>query len=65
MITRELINRINELSRKQRSIGLTDEERVEQQKLRRQYLDDIKEQVRGMLDNIEIVDDPKTSHKLH
>lgn len=65
MITRELINRINELSRKQRSVGLTDEERVEQQKLRRQYLDNIKEQVRGMLDNIEIVDDPKTSHKLH
>ena len=65
MITRELINRINKLSRKQRSVGLTEEERVEQQQLRRQYLDDIKEQVRGMLDNIEIVDDPKTSHKLH
>ena len=65
MITRELINRINELSRKQRSVGLTDNERVEQQKLRRQYLDNIKEQVRGMLDNIEIVDNPKTSHKLH
>ena len=32
MITKELIERINQLARKQRSEGLTDEERAEQQK---------------------------------
>ena len=39
MITPELIARINELSRKQRSTGLTDAEKIEQNKLRREYLD--------------------------
>lgn len=56
MIDKEMINRINELSRKQRSIGLTKEEKAEQQKLRRQYLDDIREQLSGMVENIEIVE---------
>lgn len=58
MITQELIARINALSRKQRSEGLTDEEREEQRLLRREYLDSIKAQLKGMLDNIEIVDEP-------
>ena len=56
MIDKEMINRINELSRKQRSIGLTEEEKAEQQQLRRQYLDDIREQLSGMVENIEIVE---------
>ncbi|SFT67697.1 Uncharacterized protein YnzC, UPF0291/DUF896 family [Selenomonas sp. GACV-9] len=58
MITPELIARINELSRKKRSVGLTEEELAEQQVLRREYLDNIRDQVKGMLDNIEIVDAP-------
>ena len=65
MITPELIARINELSRKQRSTGLTDAEKIEQNKLRREYLDNIKAQLKGMLDNIEIVDkqpQPKVTH---
>ncbi len=45
MITMELVERINYLARKQRYEGLTDEEKEEQQKLRRQYLDGIKSQV--------------------
>lgn len=56
MITAELIARINTLSRKQRSVGLTDAEREEQRVLRREYLDSIKAQLKGMLDNIEVVD---------
>lgn len=58
MITPELIARINELSRKKRSVGLTEEELAEQQALRREYLDGIRDQVKGMLDNIEVVDAP-------
>lgn len=58
MITPELIARINELARKKRTVGLTKDEAAEQQTLRRQYLDSIREQVKGMLDNIEIVDAP-------
>ncbi len=56
MINKEMINRINELSRKQRSVGLTDAEKAEQQQLRREYLDDIREQLSGMVENIEIVE---------
>ncbi len=59
MITPELIARINELSRKQRSVGLDEEEKKEQKNLREIYLEGIRGQMRQMLDNIEIVDDPK------
>lgn len=59
MITPELIARINELSRKKRSVGLSDDETQEQQRLRREYLDSIRAQVTDMLDNIEIVDSPR------
>ena len=58
MITKELIARINELSRKQRSVGLNDEEKQEQKNLREIYLEGIRGQMRQMLDNIEIVDGP-------
>ena len=59
MITKELIARINELSRKQRSEGLTEEEKKEQKNLREIYLEGIRGQMRQMLDNIEVVDAPK------
>lgn len=56
MITKELIARINELARKQRTTGLTAAEKEEQQRLRAAYLADIRAQVKGMLDRMEIVD---------
>ena len=61
MITKELIARINELSHKQRSVGLTAEEKAEQARVRREYLDGIRGQLKGMLDNIEIVDAPQAA----
>ena len=61
MITPELIARINELSRKQRSVGLDDAEKKEQKELREIYLEGIRGQMRQMLDNIEIVDGPAQS----
>ncbi len=56
MITPELIARINELSRKKRTEGLSEAETAEQQKLRRIYLDSIREQMTRMLDSLEFVD---------
>lgn len=50
MITPELVARINELSRKQRSSGLDEAEKEEQAKLRRIYIDAIKGQVKAHLD---------------
>ena len=55
MITKELIARINELSRKKRSSGLSEDERIEQQNLREQYLAGIREQVRNMLDFMSMI----------
>ena len=48
------IARINELYPKSKSEGLTDEERKEQQVLRREYVDSFKRNLRGQLDQISI-----------
>ncbi len=54
-MTEELIGRINELYKKSKSPqGLTEEEKEEQARLRRQYVDDFKRNLRGVLDNIDI-----------
>ena len=53
-MTEEKIERINVLARKAKAEGLTDEERVEQQALRREFIDDFKRNLRGTLDNISI-----------
>lgn len=45
MITKKLLDRINELARKQREAGLTEEEKEEQGRLRQVYLADIRSQV--------------------
>jgi len=53
------IERINELSRKQRSVGLEEWERAEQESLRQEYLSFIREQVKDTLSKAqETVDSP-------
>ncbi|MGG1311035.1 MULTISPECIES: DUF896 domain-containing protein [Cohnella] len=54
----KLIARINELSRKHKTVGLTDDEKAEREELRRQYLSNIRQQFRQQLDSIEWVDEP-------
>ncbi|MBO8137371.1 MAG: DUF896 domain-containing protein [Desulfotomaculum sp.] len=49
-ITKELVGRINALARKQRSEGLTEDEKKEQQKLRQIYLKGIRQQVINQLE---------------
>lgn len=52
----EKIDRINELAIKQKSIGLTEEEKKEQADLRKEYLEAIRESMRANLNNISIVE---------
>ena len=52
MITQKEIDRINELARKAKTEeGLTPEEAVERDALRRQYIDSVKASLTGHLDN--------------
>lgn len=53
----KLIARINELSRKNKSVGLTDAEKIERDKLRQQYLTVFKSNFKQQLDNIKYVED--------
>jgi 5-formyltetrahydrofolate cyclo-ligase len=52
----ERIARINELYHKSQGVGLTPEEKEEQQRLRREYVDSIKRNMKAQLDNIDIVE---------
>lgn len=61
-ITQEMIDRINELSRKKKTEGLTEEEQAEQKVLYKEYIAAFRANLKSQLDNIEIVDrDPKHS----
>ena len=51
---KEKIDRINELYRKSKAEGLTDAERKEQKILRQEYLELIRRNLRGQLNNIDI-----------
>lgn len=53
----ETVNRINELARKAKSEGLTEEEVAERDKLRRIYIDAFKTNLRSQLENIKFVDE--------
>ena len=51
----EVIERINFLYKKSQNEGLTEEEKIEQQKLRQRYIDNVKRNFRAQLDGIERV----------
>jgi uncharacterized protein YnzC (UPF0291/DUF896 family) len=61
----EIITRINELSRKNKTVGLTEEEIAERAVLRQQYLDNFKRNFRQQLDTIEVVDDDEQKGVTH
>jgi len=52
-----VIERINELSRKHKTVGLTEEEKVEREELRRKYIANFKRNFRQQLNNIKYVED--------
>ena len=64
MVTKEQIDRINELARKSKAEGLTDPEKEEQAMLRRLYLDSFKESLVGQLENTYIVDEHGNKRKV-
>ena len=53
------IERINLLAKKQREEGLTNEEKAEQAKLRREYIDSVVGNLRSQLDNTYVVEGDK------
>ena len=59
-----VIARINELAKKAKTEGLTQEETEERAKLRRIYIDSVKASLVGQLENTYIVDPDGTKHKL-
>ena len=63
-MTQEKINRINELARKQKSEGLTEEEKAEQYKLRREYIDAYKQSLISQLENTYILEPDGTKRKV-
>ncbi len=58
------IERINELYRKMKSVGLTKEEELEQQELRQAYIAAIRRNLRGTLDNVSILNEDGTVSEL-
>lgn len=60
----EVIQRINELARKTKSEGLSAEETAERDKLRRIYIDSVKANLVGQLENTYIVSPDGTKRKV-
>lgn len=60
----EVIARINELARKNKTVGLTQEELAERDKLRRIYIDSVKANLVGQLENTYIVRPDGTKTKV-
>ena len=49
-----LLQRINELAKKKKTVGLTSEEQAEQKKLYKIYLGEIRQQFSATLDNVSV-----------
>ncbi len=63
-MTKEKIDRINFLARKQKAEGLTEEEKAEQLKLRREYINSFKQSLISQLENTYIVEPDGTKRKV-
>ena len=58
------LDRINELAKKAKTVGLTEEEQAERAALRREYIDSVVGSLKGHLDNTYIVDEKGNKTKL-
>ena len=64
MITQEKLDRINYLAKKSKAEGLTEEEKLEQNTLRREYIDAYKQSLRAQLDNTVVLRPDGTKERL-
>lgn len=64
MMTQQEIDRINELARKSKTEGLSEEEKIEQKALRVKYINSFKESLEGQLNNLVIVEPDGTKRKV-
>lgn len=55
MLGQEKLDRINALAHKKKTVGLTEEETIEQLELREKYLEAFRKNFKNQLDNVEIV----------
>ncbi len=58
------LDRINELYKKSKTEGLTKEEQEEQDKLRKNYIESVRRNLRGQLENVSIVEKDGSVTKL-
>jgi len=56
MITKQKLNRINELAYKSKNEGLSQEEKEEQQSLRREYLENVRASFTNELKGMTVID---------
>jgi len=56
MLSKEKLNRINELAKKAKSSPLSKEEKEEQQQLRKEYLENIRNSFRDQLEHVKVID---------
>jgi uncharacterized protein YnzC (UPF0291/DUF896 family) len=63
-MTDEMIKRINELAKKSKAEGLTEEEKKEQAELRKQYIKAFRQGMQNTLDNVYIMDKDGNKRKV-
>ena len=61
---KEKIERINELARKRKTVGLTPEETAEQEALRKEYITGFRNNLQEILDSVVIQTPDGTQHRL-
>ena len=64
MILEEKIARINELYKKSKAEGLTEEEKKEQDLLRKEYIANVRMNLKAQLDSIDVVNEDGTVENL-
>lgn len=60
----KMIERINELARKKKTVGLTEEEALEQDKLRKEYIAAYRRNLEAQLQSITVQESDGSRHKL-
>ena len=63
-MNKEKINRINELARKSKITGLTQEEKEEQTRLRNEYISNVRSNFVKSIENIVVIDEDGNKRKI-